>query len=343
MKIKTGIAAYGLSGEVFHAPFVQAHPGFEWVAIVERHPCGVAERYPHVRSVSSFDALLREDVELVVVNTPDATHFDFCRKALEAGKHVIVEKPFVTTYAEAETLMALAQRKGLMLMVYQNRRWDGDFLTVRKLLQQQTLGRVVEFHSCFQRYRPHLAQSPWKEDPGRARVGITYNLCSHLCDQAIALFGKPIGVWATLGSLRDNSRIDDYSFIHLSYPDLKVFLRASMLVREEAPRFALHGTAGSYVKYGLDPQEHALRYEGAVPSEEIWCKEDESAWGILHTDQGRRIHPTRTGNYMEFYEHVRQVIREGALPLITYEQMKTDMQILEAVFESDRTGAMVML
>lgn len=343
MRIKTGIAGFGLSGQVFHAPFIHANPGFELTAVVERRTKKAFASYPDVRSVASFGELLEQDVELVVVNTPDATHFDFCRRALEAGKHVVVEKPFVTTCAEAESLVELAERKGLMLTVYQNRRWDNDFLTVRQVLETGALGRVVELQSSFQRYRPFLAESVWKEDPGETRVGITYNLGSHLCDQAVALFGKPRGVWATLGRLRDGSRIDDYSFVELLYPELKVSLRASMLVREEAPRLAVHGTAGSYVKYGTDPQENALRYENATPDDGVWIVEDERQWGVLHNDSGRCRYPTVPGNYMRFYDNVYRVLREGDEPAVTHAEMLTDMKILDAVFESDRTGNAVSL
>jgi len=343
MKIKTGLAAFGLSGQVFHAPFIEAHPDFELTAVVERSRKKAAETYPHIRSVASFDELLREDIELVVVDTPDTTHHALCRAALEAGKHVVVEKPFVTTRREAEELVELAERKGLLLIVYQNRRWDGDFMTVRKIMESGALGRIVEFQSSFQRYRPQIAPSVWKETPAGARVGITYNLCSHLCDQAIVLFGKPEGVWATLASQRDGSRIDDYSFIELMYPDVKVSLRAGMLIREEGPRFAVHGTKGSYVKYGLDPQENALRHEGATPSAGVWCREDEERWGVLHTDEGRQRYPTVAGNYMGFYDGVYASIRANASPLVSHREMLTDIAILEAVFESHRTGHIVRI
>ncbi len=159
----------------------------------------------------------------------------------------------------------------------------------------------------------------------------------------MALFGKPRGVWATLGRLRDGSRIDDYSFVELLYPELKVSLRASMLVREEAPRFAVHGTAGSYVKYGTDPQENALRYENATPDDGVWIVEDERQWGVLHNDSGRCRYPTVPGNYMRFYDNVYRVLREGDEPAVTHAEMLTDMKILDAVFESDRTGNAVSL
>ena len=226
MKIKTGLAAFGLSGQIFHAPFIEAHPDFELTAVAERSKKSAQATYPDVESVDSFEELLRCDVELIVVNTPDATHYPLCRAALEAGKHVIVEKPFVTTIREAKELIEIADWKGLMLITYQNRRWDGDFLTLQQIVRQGSLGRLVEIQSSFQRYRPRLGQSAWKETPGATRVGITYNLCSHLCDQIVALLGKPEGVWATLDRQRDGSRIDDYSLIVLEYPGIRAQLQA---------------------------------------------------------------------------------------------------------------------
>ena len=339
MPIKTGIAAYGLSGQVFHAPFISAHPGFELTAAVERHNKRIGTDYPGVCSVESFEEMLRiDEIELIVVNTPDATHFDMCRRALEAGKHVIVEKPFVASTSEAETLIEMAEKRGLLLTVYQNRRWDNDFLTVCKIIDSGELGRIVELQSSFQRFRPALAQSAWKEEPGPSRVGITRNLVSHLCDQAVVLFGMPQMLWATLGHLRDGSRIDDYSLAVLLYPQLKVVLRASMLVREEAPRFAVHGTKGSYVKFGTDPQEHLLRYEKATPSCSVWCTEQESEWGILNTESGRAPYPSVAGNYMRFYDNIYDVIRKGKPTEITPTEMMDDIRILDAIFESDRTG-----
>ena len=342
MPIKTGVAAYGLSGSVFHVPFLMAHEGFTLEAVVERHTKRVQRDYPAVRSVNSFDELLQSDVELIVINTPDATHYDLCRRALESGRHVVVEKPFVETLREAEKLVELAVRQGLLLTVYQNRRWDNDFLTVREVIERGEVGRVVEFCSSFQRFRPTLSPIEWKES-GRGRVGITYNLVSHLCDQAVVLFGRPEGVWATLGALRDGSRIDDYSLVELLYPRLRVTLRASMLVREEAPRFAVHGTGGSYVKFGTDPQEQLLRYEHASVHSAVWCTEPESAWGVLHNDAGRRPYPTVGGNYMRFYDNVYAVLCEGAQPAIATDQMLCDMQILDAAFESHRTGRVIGL
>ena len=177
-KIKTGIASFGLSGQVFHAPFLDVHEGFELSAIAERSNNLARGAYPGVQVVRSFDDLLATDIELVVVNTPGQTHADYCRQALEADKHVVVEKPFVPTSAEAQALIRLAEEKGLLLTVFQNRRFDGDFLTVKQILQSGELGRIVEFQSAFQRYRPDMAaaRAPWREEPLPGN-GITYDLC----------------------------------------------------------------------------------------------------------------------------------------------------------------------
>lgn len=337
-KIKTAIASYGLSGQVFHAPFIHVHDGFELIAICERSKNLAHERYPDSKIVRSFEELLTDDIELVIVNTPDPTHYQFCKKALEAGKNVIVEKPLVFKYEQARELTELAARKGLLLTVYQNRRFDGDFLTLQKIINDGNLGRIVELQSSFQRFRPNLVASTWKETPGTG-VGITYNLCSHLCDQALVLFGEPQSIWATVDSQRDGSLIDDYCLMELIYPDhLRVTLRAGMLIKEEAPRFALHGIKGSYVKFGLDPQENALRHNGATPTAEDWCFETEEQWGIINDENGRRKYPTVTGNYMRYYDNIYDCLRNGAQPEVTTCQMLCDVFMLESVFESNRTG-----
>ena len=202
-KIKTGLAAFGMSGQIFHAPFITTHPAFELTAIVERSKELSKERYPSAKIVRSFEELIAMDeLELIVVNTPDSTHFDYARRALEAGKHVIVEKPFTSTYAEGESLVALARAKGLMLSVYQNRRWDSDFLTVKQILSEGKLGRLVEFESTYPRYRNFIKSGTWKET-GEMGGGLTYNLGAHLLDQAVQLFGVPEAVFADIAILRD--------------------------------------------------------------------------------------------------------------------------------------------
>lgn len=315
-KIKTGLAAYGMSGQVFHAPFISTNPHFELTAITERSKELAKERYPQSRIVRSFDELIgMEELELVVVNTPDSTHYEYARLALEAGKHVIVEKPFTTTVEEGEELVALAEHKGLTLSVYQNRRWDSDFLTVKEILDKGLLGRLVEFESTFPRYRNFIKPDTWKET-GEQGGGLTYNLGAHLIDQAVQLLGMPETIFADIDTLRMGGIVDDYFVIHLlrpaKAPKVKVTLKASYLMREPEPRFVLHGTEGSFVKYGLDRQEADLT-DGRLPTLPDWGKEDESIWGLLHTEKDGTVYrgkyPSLPGDYNAFYENIYQHIR----------------------------------
>lgn len=335
--IKTAIASYGLSGQVFHAPFLNDHPGFDLVAIGERSKDLVRQRYPNVVRPHSFEELISiQEVELVIVNTPDVTHYDYCKKALLSDKNVVVEKPFVFTVAEAEELTKLAQKRGLLLTVYQNRRFDGDFLTVKQIKESGRLGRIVEFESAFQRYRNFVVEGTWKERPDR-HVGMTYNLGSHSLDQALVLFGMPEGLWATVDVLRDGGRVDDYFHIVLLYPRMKVTLRAGYLMREQGPRFTLHGTAGSYMIYGVDPQEAALK-GGALPGGEGWGSVPETEWGVINTDEGRVHYPTVAGNYRLYYDSIYRTLRGGDTPEVTHEQMVDLIRLLEVCFESSETG-----
>ncbi len=335
--IKTAIASFGLSGQVFHAPFLNDHPGFDLIAIGERSKDLVRHRYPNVVRPHSFEELISiHEVELVVVNTPDVTHYDYCKKALLSDKNVVVEKPFVFTVEEAKELINLAQDRGLLLTVYQNRRFDGDFLTVKQIRDSGNLGRIVEFESDFQRYRNYVVEGTWKERADR-HVGMTYNLGSHSLDQALVLFGMPEGLWATIDTLRDGGQVDDYFHIVLLYPRLKVTLRAGYLMREQGPHFTLHGTAGSYMVYGIDPQEEALK-GGALPCEEGWGSVPESQWGIINTDAGREPYPTIAGDYRRYYDSIYRTLRGGDAPEVTHEQMINLIRLLEACFESNETG-----
>ncbi len=337
VKIKTGIASYGLSGSAFHAPFIDVHPGFELTAIVERSKNLARERYPEAVIIRSFEELISvNEIELVVVNTPDPTHYQYCRAALMAGKHVVVEKPFVFSVARAEELVALASERGLLLTVYQNRRFDGDFMTLASVVRSGELGRIVEFNASFQRYRNHIEEGSWKERADR-RVGMTYNLGSHSLDQALVLFGMPEKVWADIAVLRDGGAVDDYFNIVLFYPRMRVNLKAGYLMREAGPRFAVHGTAGSFVTYGLDPQEEALR-GGARPGSEGWGLVAENEWGVVNSAAGRRKYPMTAGNYALFYDNIHACLRNGAEPQVTHHQMLNLVRLLEAAFESAASG-----
>jgi predicted dehydrogenase len=338
--IQTGLASYGMSGSVFHAPFLNIHPMFEMRTIVERTKNKARERYPNVHIARSYDELLADpEIRLVVVNTPDVTHYEFARQALSAGKHVIVEKPFVFNANEGEELIALAKEKGLMLAVYQNRRWDGDFLTVQQVLRSGVLGRVVEFQSSYQRYRNYIQEGSWKEKAaGHHRVGLAYNLGSHMIDQSVRLFGLPQAVYADISRLREAGEVDDYYHIQLIYPNVKVSLRGGYLMREQTPRYCIHGTKGSFVKYGLDPQEEMLK-AGITPDIPDWGAEKEQDWGILNTELEGGLHfrgkvETLRGNYGAFYDDIYDALQmlrpattdaSGVLPVI---------RLIEAAFRS---------
>ena len=248
-----------MSGLVFHAPLLNTNPGFDMTTIVERSYKGSKERYPDVHVVRSVEELINDThLELIVVNTPDATHFEYCKKALEAGKHVVVEKPFTMNTEEAEKLIALAKKQDRLLSVFQNRRWDGDYLTVKKVVDEKLLGRLVSFESHFDRYRNFIQPNTWKEEPN-AGAEIVFNLGAHMIDQAYDLFGMPNSVFAEIGIQRTGGKVDDYYNIVLEYDDIHVNLKSSYLVREEGPRYIVHGTEGSFLKWGLDPQEDALK------------------------------------------------------------------------------------
>ncbi|MDR3117834.1 MAG: Gfo/Idh/MocA family oxidoreductase [Mediterranea sp.] len=348
--IKTGIASFGMSGQVFHAPFIHTHPHFRLCCIVERSKTLSKEKYPDAAIARSVSEMLENrDIELVVINTPDSTHYEYARMALEAGKHVVVEKPFTMYYAQAEELIALAKSRGLMLSVYQNRRWDADFLTVGEIIDKGLLGELVAFESIFSRYRNFIKPDTWKET-GSAGGGLTYNLGSHLIDQAVQLFGLPEAVYADIAILRAGGHVDDYFRISLLRPErcpqLRVTLKAGYLMREPEPRFVLHGTLGSYVKHGVDGQEEAL-LRGEMPNQQGWGEEDEQNWGILHTEiNGEPFHgkyPSLPGNYNAFYQNIYEHLRLGR-PLATDACHVSDViRIIEGAYQSSRKEKVIYL
>ena len=334
--IRTALLSYGMSGEIFHAPLLSVHQGFLLTKIMERSSDKARHRYPEVSIVRTLDEVLADKtVELVIVNTPHATHADLAFSVLDAGKHVIVEKPFTTTVEEGRRLMARAKEKGLQLAVFQSRRWDGDFMTVRKIIQSGRLGRIVEFEAHYDRYRPVVDHKIWKEIPG-AGSGILYNLGAHMIDQALVLFGLPSYIDARLGIQRIGGTSDDFYDLRLQYDDgMLVILKSSYLVREHGPRYVIHGEAGSFRKYGLDPQEQALK-EGAVPGTAGWGAELPAYYGTLTTTiDGLAFTSaveTLAGNYGAFYDAIYSAIREGkALPVTAEEALQVIRLIALAV------------
>jgi predicted dehydrogenase len=353
-EIGVGIVGFGLGGRVFHAPFVSAVPGLRLAAILQRQGDEAAKVYPAARIVRSFDAMIADKaVDLVVVTTPNATHFDFARQALEAGKHVVIDKPFAATSEEALKLGQLAKSKGLLAIPFHNRRWDGDFLTVKKLIAEQAVGRLVSFESHFDRFTPVPRTGIWQEAENPAN-GMLFDLGSHLVDQALALFGAPDSITASVRSDRDGTAIEDAFDITLSYPaangkGLLAHCRTSYLACDNSPRFLLHGTKGSFRKHGLDPQEPALVGGAKLPrlgSPEVWLQENESAWGALTVapnpaaPQKLVVSAVKTelGDYRGYYANVRDAIL-GAAPLaLTAEDGYRVIRLLELARQSSAEG-----
>ncbi len=340
--IRVGLVGYGMAGQVFHAPLITSIPGLRLQTVVERSSERSAERYPWVQIARSLDALLADtEIELVVIATPNSTHFDFARQALQAGKHVVVDKPFTNTSKQAATLIRLAADAGRILSIFQNRRWDGDFLTVRRLLDAGMLGDPVEYEACFDRFRPERRPGAWREQdlPGS---GLLYDLGSHLIDQALVLFGLPQRLSAAVQIQREWARVDDAFDVHLDYGGLQVWLRAGMLMRSPRPRFRVQGSTGSYVKSGTDPQEESLK-AGLVPDGPHWGQDEAANWGHLQAEiHGLRLDgriETLPGNYPAFYENLVQAIRHGADLAVRPEQALRTIRIIELARESGEEGS----
>jgi scyllo-inositol 2-dehydrogenase (NADP+) len=342
--INAALCSYGMSGLVFHGPLLEAHPGFKITKILERRKRESEGKHPGALIVQEFHAILEDpDVELVIVNSPDHLHLEMAGSAIRAGKHVVVEKPFTLHAEHASDLISLAREKGVVLTVFHNRRWDGDFLTVKEIINSGKLGRLVDFESHFDRYRNWIQES-WKDQS--TGTGTLYNLGSHLVDQAIHLFGMPDRLYCDCRMLRDGALTDDSYDLLLHYPGFKCMVRSSYLVREPGPRFILHGTQGSYLKWGIDPQEEALK-SGAVPDSPQWGEESETAWGKINTEhQGSRIegkYPTIPGNYLAFYDNVYGAIRKDDPLMVPPEEAMQVIRIIEAAYLSSRESKVVNL
>jgi len=274
----------------------------------------------------------------VIVNTPNETHYSFVKEALNAGKHVVVEKPFTVTSTEAEELIALAKAKKKILTVFQSRRFDGDFKTFQQVVKEGLVGKIVEAEIHYDRFRNYIEANTWKEE-AKPGTGILYNLGSHMLDQVLVLFGKPNEVDARVGIQRPGGMVDDFYDIRLSYDDLLVIVKSSYLVREQGPRYILHGVQGSFVKYGIDPQEQDLK-DGKLPNVKGWGKEDEQWWGKINTTiDGVHVEKkieTLSGDYMEFYDNVHDAIRNNTPLSVKPEEAKEVIRLIEVCYESNK-------
>ncbi len=344
--IKTALLSFGMSGRVFHAPFLHLNEQFSLVGSWERSLKRIQQAYSYTRSFDSLEEILSDaDIELVVVNTPIESHFEYAKAALEAGKHVIVEKAFTTTAQEAKLLKALAEEKNLMLSVFHNRRWDSGFSTVQDVLNKQVLGDIVETTISFARFRAELSPKLHKEEPN-AGAGIVKDLGSHLIDQAIVLFGMPQKVFADISITRESSKVDDYFDILLKYPNHSVHLKGGYFFREAPAGYELHGTKGSFIKSRGDVQEDQLQ-DGITPDNPIYGLEAKNDNGLLHTElEGlvfRKEINTNSGNYGAYYDGIADAIKNKKPAPVTAQDGINVMTIIDAAFESQRTEKMIVI
>jgi predicted dehydrogenase len=345
--IDVGLIGFGLAGRAFHAPVIRAVPGLRLSAILQRHGNEAAEKYPDARIVKSLEELLAmRQVRVIVIATPNDTHYSLARQCLEAGRDVVVDKPFTVTLEEAKSLVRVARDTGRLLTVYQNRRYDGDFQAIRQLVAEGTLGRIVQFETSYDRYRPQLKPGAWREAV-RPGAGILFDIGPHLIDHALVLFGLPVAVTADVRAERENAVADDAFDIMLHYRDnLRAVLRSSILAAMPRTRFVLLGTKGSFVKQKVHPLENNLRHE-RLPADDVWGAEPEEEWGVLTVPAGnafesRRI-PSLNTDYRDFYANLRDAVLGRAKLAVTPQWALDVMRVLELARESSEQHRTIAL
>ena len=335
--INTALVSFGMSGKVFHAPFLATNPNFNLVGSWERSTKNIEAAYPGTKSYNSYEELLADtNIDLVVVNSPNDTHYAYTKSALLAGKHVVCEKAFTNTSAEAQELDELAQKKGLKLAVYQNRRYDADFLTLQKLIREDAIGELTDIQISFERYRTTLSPKAHKEavTPG---AGLLYDLGPHLVDQALVLSGMPLAVFADIRITRKVGIVDDYFTMILYYPGHRITLTSGMVFMTQQPGYKVYGTKGSFIKNRSDIQE-TEHIAGKKPNSENWGAEAEADYGTLYTDHNglitSQVIPSLAGNYGIFYEKMADAILNNAPLPTTAQEGKNIIRILEAARNS---------
>ncbi|GGO89137.1 Gfo/Idh/MocA family oxidoreductase [Wenjunlia tyrosinilytica] len=346
---RVGLVGYGLAGSVFHGPLIEATDGLALTSVVTADPDRrdqVRAQHPEALVLSAFDELLAAHPDLIVVASPNRTHVPLARAALEAGIAVVVDKPLAGTAAEGQALVELAAERGLLLSVFQNRRWDNDFLTLRSLMDKGELGDVLRFESRFERWRPEL-KGGWRESGDPAEVGgLLYDLGSHLVDQALTLFGPPEQVYAEVDVRREGARADDDAFIALRHRGgARSHLWMSAVASRLGPRLRVLGSRAGYVKYGLDPQEAALK-EGWDPvstHDHTWGAEPEEMWGTVGAGEDTRLVPSLPGDYPAYYRGIAKALREGGPAPVEGSDAVNVLCVLEAAGRSAAEGRAVRL
>jgi len=348
--LNVGLIGFGMAGQVFHAPLISSADGLNLYKVYARRAEQQAilqSKYPDTTISTTVEDILNDPkIDLVVIATANSVHFSLTKGALLAGKHVVVEKPFTNTTEEADELIDLAKRQQKVLSVFHSARWHSDYLTVKEVLKSGALGRLVTYEVRYDRFRNYLRPNAWREDnlPGS---GIFFDLGAHLIDQSLQLFGKPQAIFADLRKMREGvGAVDDFEAL-LYYPDLKVSLKGSMLVKEPTPRFALYGTEGAFVKPGVDPQEEALKAGKTPINTPNWGQEPENIWGILNTTGEeadlRRTIPSERGNYPAFYENIRDTIRGKVELIVKPEQAREVIRILQLGEKSGQEKRVIAL
>ncbi|WP_336242910.1 oxidoreductase [Enterobacter cloacae] len=341
--IRVGLIGYGYASKTFHAPLIAGTPGMALAAVSSSDATKVHADWPTVPVVSEPKHLFNDpNIDLIVIPTPNDTHFPLAKAALEAGKHVVVDKPFTVTLSQARELDGLAKSLGRLLSVFHNRRWDSDFLTVKALLSEGTLGEITFFESHFDRFRPQV-RNRWREQAGPGS-GIWYDLAPHLLDQAVNLFGLPVSMTVDLAQLRPGAQTTDYFHAILSYPQRRIVLHGTMVAAAESARYIIHGTRGSYVKFGLDPQEDRLKNGERLPQED-WGYDMRD--GVVTKVEGETLVEetllTSPGNYPAYYAAVRDALNGTGENPVPASQAIQIMELIELGIESAKHRATLCL
>lgn len=352
-KIRVGIVGFGLAGQIFHAAVIHETPGMEVACIVERSGKSAAAKYPGAKVVTTVDEMLSDDsIQLCVIATPNHTHREISEACLRAKRHVVVDKPLALTSRDAELLAVAARDNGCILSAFHNRRWDGDFRTLEDILKKRELGTPFLFESHFDRFRLQPRPGAWRETEA-AGGGILFDLGPHLIDQALALFGTPTSIWADVRTTRPDAEVDDTFDIELTFaqtaqeqvgspvevpPTFRAWLRSTMVAASPGPRFILHGSEGSYIKWGLDPQEDALK-GGARFSDVDFGQEPTAGWGILQKPDGSpKPVPTMRGDYRQYYANVRDAILGETKVAVGVDAAWSVAWLIELARESSKSG-----
>lgn len=344
--VKVGLIGFGLAGQAFHAPVIRGVPGMELACILERRGVRAKERYPDVRVARNLIELLADETtRLCVVATPNDSHFELARACLLARRDVVVDKPFTPTMAEARELVRLAAEHGRLLTVYQDRRWDGDFRTVKKIVDSGTLGTIVEYEARFDRFRLEPKANAWREKADYPGAGVLFDLGPHLIDQALVLFGEPESIWASAFCQRATSQVDDAFDVCMEYGELRAMLRARIMAPTPGPHLLIHGTKGSFVKYGMDPQEARLRSDKVPDGLDWgadWGEDQPELWGTLSLVGQPSVRvKTERGDYRGFYANVRDAIERAAQLQVTPEHALRVMRAMLLAHKSSREGRRV--